>query len=176
MNSRQTPKGALLRGAYDALLVHLTRERAWQQTARESLLIVRRSAVLGDLAQLDAALRDQHTLMAARDELSAARHTVLVQAAEQLGIRERPATLTIIAGRLSPQARKPIITARRELAGGARHLRELSRGAMGIVSHKRQIVDGVLGDLLGAAPTEARYTADGQRQDSAARALVECRS
>ena len=176
MNSQQTPKGALSRGVYDALLLHLTRERAWQQSARESLLVVRRSAVLGDLTQLDAALRNQHTLMSAQDELITARQTVLTQAAAQLGIRERPATLTIIAGRLSPQARQPIISVRRELSGGARSLRELSRGAMAILAQKRQIVDGILGELLGAAPTESRYAADGQRQDSATRVLVECRS
>ncbi|MBL8849254.1 MAG: hypothetical protein JNG89_06200 [Planctomycetaceae bacterium] len=176
MNSKQAQKGTLSRAAYDALLRHLARERDWQQSARDSLLVVRRSAVLGDVTQLDAALRHQHSLVSAQDELATARQSVLTQAAEQLGIRQRPATLTVIAGRLSPEARLPIVSVRRELAGGARGLRELSRGAMAIIVQKRQIVDGILGDLLGAAPTESRYAADGHRQDSPTRALVECRS
>lgn len=176
MSSQQTPKGTLSRGAYDALLVHLTRERTWLQSARESLLVVRRSAAVGDLAQLESALREQAVLMAARDELQAARQTLMTQAAQQLGIGAQPATLAVIAGRLSPQARKPIVAARRELTGGARSLRELTRGALAIVSQKRQIVDGVLGELLGAPPTEARYTSDGQRHDAGGRSLLECRS
>jgi hypothetical protein len=176
MNNQHTPQGTLSRGTYDALLVHLTREKTWLQSARDTLLSLRHGVVRGDLALLDAAVREQSALAAARDELSAARGTLLAQAAAQLGIRERPVTLGRIAAKLSPQGRKPFIVARRELACGARTVQGLSGGALAIILQQRQIVDGVLGDLLGATPTEARYTADGLRQDGAGRALVECRS
>ena len=122
------------------------------------------------------ALRIVDELAATRDDLAVARRTILTQVAEQLGIRGQPATLTVIAGRLSPQLRPPILAARRDLLSSAKSVRALSAGAMSIIAQKRLILDGVLGDLLGAAPTEARYTADGQRQDLTGRSLVECRT
>jgi len=161
---------------HDALLRQLSVERTWLQAVRESLVVLRRSAVTGDPAALEAVLREQAALAATRDDLAVARRTILNQVAEQLGIRGQPATLTVIAGRLPPQSRPPILAARRDLLSSAKSVRALSAGAMSIIAQKRLILDGVLGDLLGAAPTEARYTADGQRQDSSGRALVECRT
>jgi len=175
MNQQHQPHGTLPRVTHDALLRQLSVERTWLQTVRESLISVRRSAVIGDLAALEAGLREQAALTATRDELSAARRTIFAQVAEQLGIQGQPTTLEAIAGRLSPQLRPPILAARRDLIGGARRVRALSAGAMAIIAQKRLILDGVLGDLLGATPTEARYTSDGQRQDFTGRALVECR-
>lgn len=176
MNRQHVPHGSLSRDANDALLLHLTRERQWLAAARSVLLTLRRSAVAGDLEALDAALHEQSALTAARDELSAGRRTVLDRAAAQLGLATRPATLGAIASRLPPDTRKPIVAARRELMAGARGLRTLAAGTLAIVAHKRQIVNGILGDLLGESPGEARYAADGRRQEGPGRPLVECRT
>lgn len=176
MNQQHQSHGSLPRPMHDALLRQLSVERTWLQAVRESLIVLRRSAVTGDPATLEAALREQAALAATRDDLAVARRTILTQVAEQLGIRGQPATLTVIAGRLSPQLRPPILAARLDLLSSAKSVRALSAGAMSIIAQKRLILDGVLGDLLGAAPTEARYTADGQRQDLTGRSLVECRT
>lgn len=176
MQHSQTPHGSLGRDTHDALLVHLTQERQWLQAARSVLLTLRHCAVAGDLPALDAALREQSALTTARDELSTARRSILDLAAAQLGVAERPVTLGTIAARLSPETRKPVIAARRELMAGARGLRTLSAGTLAIIAHKRQIVNGVLGDLLGEAPSESRYAADGRRHDGPGRSLVECRT
>jgi hypothetical protein len=175
MNQKHQSHGSLPRAMHDALLRQLSVERTWLQAVRESLIVLRRSAVIGDLATLESALREQAALAATRDDLAVARRTIFTQVTGQLEIRG-PATLGVIAARLEPQSRPAILAARRELLGGAKSVRTLSAGAMSIIAQKRLILDGVLGDLLGAAPTEARYTSDGQRQDITGRALVECRT
>jgi hypothetical protein len=161
---------------HDALLRQLSVERTWLQAVRESLVALRRSAVIGDLETLEVALREQAALAGTREDLATARRTIFTQVAEQLGMKGQTPTLGSIAARLSPQSRPPILAARRDLIGGAKSLRALTSGAMSIIAQKRLILDGVLGDLLGATPTESRYTADGQRQDITGRALVECRT
>lgn len=176
MNRSQTTHRSLGRDTHDALLVHLTQERQWLQAARSVLLTLRRCAVAGDLPALEAALREQSALTTAREQLSSGRRSILDRAAAQLGVADRPATLGAIAARLSPETRKPVVAARRELMAGARGLRTLSAGTLAIVAHKRQIVNGILGDLLGEAPSESRYAADGRRHDGPSRSLVECRT
>lgn len=177
MNQQQHNQrhGTLPRATQDALLRQLSVEQTWLQATRESLLKLRRCAVVGDAIALESALREQAVLTATREDLAAARRTILQQVAEELAIRQ-PATLGSIAARLSPQARLPILAARKSLLGTTRSIRALTAGAMAIMTQKRLILDGVLGDLLGATPTESRYTADGQRQDLSRHALVECRT
>jgi hypothetical protein len=174
--SSQSATRELPRATRDALLAHLAREQDWIRAARESLLVIRRVAVAGNLAQLDAALREQQRLEVERAELSAARPLIFGQAAAQLGIDAASPTLGGIAARLDPQARLPMLAARRELLGGARALRMLAGGAMAVIARNGQLVDGLLADLLGVSPAEARYTADGRRQDAGGRPLVECRT
>lgn len=176
MHEQQTPPGGVPRALHDALLGQLSVELAWLQAVHNSLLTLRHSAIVGEPATLDKALREQTALAATREDLAVARRTVVGQVGEFLGIRGCPPTLGVIAARLSPEARPPILAARRALLGEARSVRALSAGAMAIIAHKRMIFDGVLGDLLGAEPTEARYTSDGQRQELNGRALVECRT
>ena len=176
MNRSNTAEQALTRAAYDALLVQVIRERDWLQAARHSLIQVRRCVMIGDLASLDASLHEQATLTEARSQLSAARTQVLQQAADQLGLCERPVTLLAIAARLPAPARRPLLSARRELLGNARHVQALAGSALSTFSQTRQLLDGVLGDLFGTSPTESRYSADGQRREPAGPALVECRT
>ncbi|MFO1093800.1 MAG: hypothetical protein U0992_10885 [Planctomycetaceae bacterium] len=166
----------LTRATHDALLLHLSRERDWLQAARDSLLLLRRSAMTGDLSALDRALHEQAALTAVRSELSTTRERVFRQAANELGVPQQPVTLLAIAARLPVPARKPVLAVRRELAQRARHVRTVAAGTLSLLAQTRQFVDGILGDLLGATPTEARYSSDGQRQESTGRALVECRT
>lgn len=176
MNNQDKSTHTLARATHDALLVHLTHERDWLQSARESLLLVRRSAMTGDLPALDRALHEQAALTVARTELAAARQRLFQQAADQLDLRQQPVTLLAIAARLPVPVRKPVLAVRRDLAHRARHVRAVAAGTLSMLSQTRQFVDGILGDLLGATPTEARYSSDGQRQESTGRALVECRT
>lgn len=176
MHEQHTPTGIVPRALHDALLRQLSVELAWLQRARESLIAVRRSAIVGDLTELDSALREQAVLTATRDDLAAARRTIFGQVAAQLGLDARSASLGVIAAQLPPAARVPVLAARRELIAGARGVRALAAGAFSIIGEKRLILDGVLSNLAGTAPTESRYTADGQRHDVRMSALVECRT
>lgn len=176
MTNPNTTYGTLSRATHDALLAHLVREQNWLRAARETLLAVRRVVVTGDVALLEESLRTQARLDAEREELAARRPQVYAQAAAQLGLDAGSATLGGIAARLSPQTRQPMLAARRELLSGARSLRMLAGGATAMIVRHRQLVDGLLSDLLGTSPSESRYTADGQRHDIAGRSLVECRT
>lgn len=176
MDGQHATHGQLTRATHDALLAHLLREKDWLRAARESLLAVRRVVVTGDVALLEEALREQDRLEAERQELSAKRPEIFGQAAVQLGLDAGSATLGGIAARLSPQARQPMMAARRELLSRARSMRMLAGGAMSAVVRHRQLVDGLLSDLLGTSPSETRYTAEGHRHEVAGRSLVECRT
>ncbi len=148
---------------YTLCLAYLEREEAYQTQLLEVLQTVRQCLVQGDLARLQAVVRDSQDLQRVAREMERERHDLLAEAAVALRVPDsRGLTIGRIAQALDRQRRDQLMERAAALRQLVQRVRRTNEGNALLLRHHVELLRRVLHTLVGEPTAGTLYGPGGE--------------